>query len=112
MNIQIFGTKKCQESRKAQRFFKERGIRFQYVNLGEKPLSRGEFNSVRNAVGGAARMIDEGSREYERKHLAHMVFDPEETAFENQALLRTPIVRNAKKATIGYAPETWKAWIG
>lgn len=112
MNIQIFGTKKCQESRKAQRFFKERGIRFQFVNLGEKPLSRGEFNSVRNAVGGAAGMIDEEGREYERKNLAHMVYDPEETAFENQALLRTPIVRNGKKATLGYAAETWKAWLG
>ena len=112
MNIQIFGRKKCQETRKAQRFFKERGIRVQFVNLEEKGLSRGEFNSVAGAVGGAERMIDPDSREYERKHLAHMVYDAAETAFENQALLKTPIVRNGKKATLGHAPDTWKAWIG
>ena len=50
MNIQIFGTKKSKDSRAAERFFKERGIRFQYVDMNEKGLSRGEFNSVLQAV--------------------------------------------------------------
>ena len=55
MNIQIFGTKKCNDTKKAERFFKERGIKFQFVDLREKGMSKGEFSSVAQANGGSRR---------------------------------------------------------
>jgi len=111
MNIQIFGTKKCKETKKAERFFKERKIQFQFVNLQEKELSRGEFKSVMQSVGGADKMLDTEGKEFEKRNLAYMVYDTEDEIFRNQALLRTPIVRNGKKATIGNAPDVWKDWL-
>ena len=63
MNIQIFGTKKSADTRKAERFFKERGIKFQFVDLKEKGLSKGEFNSVKQAVGGIDKLIDENAKD-------------------------------------------------
>lgn len=109
MNIQIFGTLKCRETRKAQRYFKERRIPFQFVDLTEKGLSRGELSGVRNAVG-ADRLIDKESREYARLNLKYMNHDPEEEALKHPMILRTPIVRNGNRATVGYAAETWKTW--
>ena len=100
MNIQIFGTKKSSDTRKAERFFKERGIRFQSVDLKEKGLSKGEFNAVMQAAGGLDSMIDP---DYKDKDLLALVM-------ENQGVLRQPIVRNGKQATIGYAPDVWKTW--
>ena len=58
MNIQIFGTKKSADTRKAERYFKERGIKYQSVDLKEKGLSKGEFQSVCQSVGGLDAMID------------------------------------------------------
>ena len=63
MNVQIFGTKKSNDSKKAERFFKERGIRYQFVDMKEKGLSRSEFQSVLQAVGGLDEMIDPGCRD-------------------------------------------------
>lgn len=63
MNIQIFGTKKSAETRKAERYFKERGIKFQYVDLKEKGLSKGELTSVMQAVGGIDKLIDAASKD-------------------------------------------------
>lgn len=112
MNIQIFGTKKSADTRKAERFFKERGIKFQFVDLKEKGLSKGEFNSVKQAVGGIDKLIDENAKD--KDTLALMKYtadeDKEEKLLENQHLLVQPIVRNGKKATVGYQPEVWKAW--
>ena len=112
MNIQIFGTKKSADTRKAERFFKERGIKFQFVDLKEKGLSKGEFNSVKQAVGGIANMIDENAKDKDTlaliKYLADE--DKEEKILENQQVLILPIVRNGKKATVGYKPEVWKEW--
>lgn len=112
MNIQIFGTSKSFDTKKAQRYFSDRKIRVQYVDLKEKTLSRGEFNSVKTAVGGYKEMIDEKSREKDLLSLITYLTDEaaEEKLFENQSLLRTPIVRNGKNATIGYCPEIWKKW--
>lgn len=109
MNIQIFGTLKCQETRKAQRYFKERRIPFQFINLAEKGLSKGELNSVKTAVG-ADGLIDKESREYTRLNLKYMAHDPEEEALKHPLILKTPIVRNGVRATVGYAPEVWKTW--
>ena len=93
MNIQIFGTKKSSDTRKAERFFKERGIRFQSVDLKEKGLSKGEFNAVMQAV--IAYTAGSGRAQ---------------KVMENQGVLLQPIVRNGKQATVGYAPDVWKTW--
>lgn len=112
MNIQIFGTKKSRDSRKAERWFKERRIAFQYINLAEKEISPGELRSVAQAVGGPEALIDDGAKDsYAVSLLRHtpesMLLDK---LLENQQALRLPIVRNGRMATVGYAPEVWKGW--
>ncbi len=112
MNIQIFGTKKSADTRKAERFFKERGIKFQFVDLKEKGLSKGEFNSVKQAVGGIDKLIDENAKDKDTLALIKYIAneDKEEKILENQQILMQPIVRNGKKATVGYQPDVWKGW--
>ena len=112
MNIQIFGTKKCFDTKKAQRFFKERGIKFQYVDLAEKELSAGEFRSVKQAVGGLDAMLDENCRDQDTLMLVKYLegASKEEKILENLQILKTPIVRNGKQATVGYCPDVWKGW--
>lgn len=109
MAIQIFGTKKCSDTRKAERFFKERGVKYQFVDLKEKGLSRGEFDSVKQSCGGIESMINESAGDKQTLTLMKYLLDSdrEEKLFENQQLLRTPIVRCGKKAVIGAAPEKW-----
>ena len=112
MNIQIFGTKKNADTRKAERFFKERGIRYQSIDLKQKGLSKGEFQSVSQAVGGLDEMIDSDCKDKDLLALIRYLA-PEEKAgkvFENQAVIKMPIVRNGKAATVGYQPEIWKTW--
>jgi arsenate reductase-like glutaredoxin family protein len=110
MSIQIFGTKKSADTRKAERFFKERGIKFQSVDLKEKGLSKGELQSVAQAVGGLDAVIDPDCKDKDLLALlAHLVpEDRFDKVLENQQLLRQPIVRNGKKAAVGYQPEAWK----
>ena len=112
MNIQIFGTKKSSDTRKAERFFKERGIRFQSVDLKEKGLSKGEFQSVMQAVGGLEAMIDPDSKDKDLLALIKYIAaeDKAQKVLENQVVLKQPIVRNGKQATVGYQPEVWKTW--
>jgi len=109
MSIQIFGTNKCRETRKAQRYFKERGIPFQFINLAEKGLSKGELKSVKAAVGTEV-LIDRSGNEYQQKNLKYLVHDVEEELLKNPLLFRTPIVRNGNKATVGYEPHAWQEW--
>lgn len=112
MNIQIFGTKKCSDTRKAERYFKERRIKYQMINLREKEMSRGEFNSVKQAVGGIDSMINENAKDKDvitlMKYLSDS--DKEEKLIENQQVIKTPIVRNVRQATIGFCPDVWKNW--
>lgn len=112
MNIQIFGTKKCNDTKKAQRFFKERGIKFQFIDMTEKELSKGEFRSVCQAVGGINNMIDESCKDKDTLALVKYIAEDEreEKLFDNQQVIKTPVVRNGKQATVGYAPEVWKGW--
>lgn len=112
MNIQIFGKSKCFETKKAERWFKERRIKFQAVDLLRFGLSPKEYASVKTAVGGFRELIDVNSRAYEELYIAHLARDAdiEEKLFENPELMRTPIVRNGKKATVGYCPEIWESW--
>jgi Spx/MgsR family transcriptional regulator len=110
MNLQIFGTKKCKETKKAEMFFKERRIPFQLINLAEKAMSKGEIQSVLSSVK-IDDLIDTESKVYTDKNLKYMVYDKLDTLVENPLLLKTPIVRDGKKATIGFQPEIWKTWI-
>lgn len=111
MNIQIFGIKKCFDTKKAERYFKERGVKFQFIDLNEKPLSKGEFQSIKNSVGLEA-MVNKESKEYTKLNLDKIRTSEmrEEIALKNSKILKTPLVRNGKKATIGYMPEIWKSW--
>lgn len=112
MNIQIFGTKKCSDTRKAERYFKERRIKYQLIDLKEKDMSKGEFNSVKQAVGGIDALINENAKDKDvillMKYLSDS--DKEEKLLENQQIIKTPIVRNGKLATVGYNPDVWKNW--
>lgn len=112
MNVQIFGTKKSSDTRKAERYFKERGIRIQFIDLKEKGLSRGELQSVAQAVGGIDAMIDPDCRDKDLLALITYIAqeDKAQKILENQSVLRQPIVRNGKQATVGYAPDLWKTW--
>ena len=112
MNIQIFGTKKCFDTKKAQRFFKERGIKFQFIDMKEKEMSKGEFRSVAQAVGGISAMLDETCKDQDALALVQYIAEDEkeEKILENQQILKTPIVRNGKQATVGYQPDIWKSW--
>lgn len=113
MNIQIFGTKKCNDTKKAQRYFKERGIPFQFIDMSEKQISKGEFRSVCQAVGGMSAVLDENCKDQDMLAVIKYISEEqkEEKILENQRVLKTPIVRNAKQATVGYAPDVWKKWV-
>jgi len=109
MNIQIFGKSKCFDTKKAERYFKERRVKFQRIDMLETGLSRGEFTSVKNAVGLAVMTDDKAQGAEILVYLAHEA-DREEKLFENPAFMKTPVVRNGKKATVGYCPDVWKSW--
>ena len=109
MNIQIFGKAKCFDTKKAERYFKERRIKFQSIDIIRYGMSRGEFDSVHRAVG-LENMIDEKAKDVEiLKYLAYDA-DKAEKLLEDQRLIKTPIVRNGKRATVGYCPDIWKDW--
>jgi arsenate reductase-like glutaredoxin family protein len=113
VNIQIFGTKKCQDTKKAERWFKERGIKLQFIDLQEKAMSPGELRSVAQRVGGVEAMIDREGKRYEAKGLklrAPTGPRVETALLEDPLLLKTPIVRNGQQAAIGYHPEIWETW--
>jgi arsenate reductase-like glutaredoxin family protein len=110
MNLQIFGTKKSNETKKAERFFKERGIRYQFIDLAEKGMSRGELEAVSRAIP-VTELIDTGGKEFERQQLKYMKFNTAEKLLESPLLFKTPVVRDGKRATVGYAPDVWERWI-
>ena len=109
MNIQIFGKSKCFDTKKAERYFKERRIKYQYIDLVRYGMSRGELTSVKNAVGLSA-LIDEQAPGAEV--LTYLAYDADklDKLFEDPRLIKTPVVRNGRQATVGYAPEVWKSW--
>jgi len=111
---QLFGTKKCADTRKAERFFKERGVSIHAVDLAQKGLSPGELRSVAARVGGVEALIDREGKRYVDKGLKYAApTGPriEKMLIEDPLLLRTPIVRAEAGATVGYAPDVWSAWI-
>ena len=110
MNIQIFGKNKCFDTKKAQRWFKERGIKFQMIDLAQKGMSKGELDSVLKAVGGLDNLLDQKSKSY--ASLAYLAYDEDkkEKLLEDSTLMKTPIVRNGRQATVGYQPDVWAQW--
>jgi arsenate reductase-like glutaredoxin family protein len=113
VNIQIFGTKKSSDTRKAERWFKERRIKAQSIDLMDKGISKGELRNVAGACGGLDALIDPDCRD--RDALALVTYlapaQKEDAVLEHPQVLRQPIVRNGKKAAVGYAPEVYQAWL-
>lgn len=115
MNVQLFGTKKCADSRKAERFFKERGIKMHVVDLAQKGMAAGELRNVASRVGGLEALIDRGGKRYLERGLKYAApTGPriEQMLVDDPLLLRTPIVRSEGRATVGYVPEVWETWFG
>ena len=112
MNIQIFGTKKCNDTKKAERFFKERGIKYQFIDMKEKGMSKGEFTSVAQANGGIENMINWDGKDQDTLALIKYIADEEklEQILASPSVIKTPIVRNGKQSTLGFQPEVWKGW--
>ena len=113
LNVQIFGKKKCFDTKKAERFFKERNIKFQAIDILDKGLSKGELQKISQSVGGIDNLIDNNAKD--KDILAFIQYSPEDTKFEkileNQHVLKTPIVRNKNKATVGLNEKIWEEWI-
>lgn len=112
MNVQIFGTAKSFDTKKAERWFKERRIAYQFIDMKRFGLSGREFDSVLRAVGGVDKLVDWEGKNPDLDLLRYLGSETarEDKVYENQALIRLPVVRCGKKATVGYAPETWKQW--
>ena len=112
MNIQIFGTKKCNDTKKAERFFKERGIKYQFIDMKDTGMSKGEFTSVARANGGIDAMLDPNCKDQDTLSLIKYIAQEDKLAkiLENPQVIMTPVVRNGKQSTLGYQPDVWKKW--
>lgn len=112
MNVQIFGKSKCFDTQKAERYFKERNIRVQRIDLLKFGISKGELESVLRAVGGISAVIDQKSKDYDRSYVGYLASDENklEKLLEYPSLLKTPLVRNGRQATVGFCPEVWGKW--
>ena len=112
MNIQIFGKSKCFDTKKAERYFKERRIKFQSIDLKKYGMAPKEFDSVLRAVGGIDNLIDWDSKSPEVTLMKYMEdkIAKEDKVFDDPMLMKTPVVRNGKQATVGYCPEIWASW--
>lgn len=112
MNIQIFGSTKCFDTKKAERWFKERRVKYQFIDLNRYGMSGKEFDSVLLAVGGIDGLIDWNGKSQEITNMKYMEDKTakEDKVFDNPGLMKTPIVRNGRQATVGYCPEVWATW--
>lgn len=112
MNIQIFGRKKCFDTKKAERFFKERKVKYQFIDINEKPMSKGEMNNILRCIDTNV-LINIKSKEYTKLNLDKIRSKEmkSELLLKNQGLMNTPVVRNGKEATVGFREDIWKIWI-
>lgn len=110
MIIQIIGVKSCTDTRKAERYFKERRIQFHFRDLNEKGLAKGELENIIRVIP-LEELIDREGKQFKKRNLQYMVYDIEEELLNDSLLLKTPIVRNGKEVTVGFEPEVWKMWI-
>ncbi len=112
MNIQVFARNKCFDSKKTQRYFKERNIKISYLDLGERKISKGELSSLVQALGNIDKLVDEKAKN--QKAYLQYKYCTEGNKFsfllENQDILKTPIVRSKNKAVVGYNPKEWEKW--
>ncbi len=109
MNIQIFGTKSCSNTRKAERFFKERNIPFHFRDLTEKGIAKGELDNITRSIP-LEDLLDKEGKQFKKRNMQYMTYSLEEEILNDPLLVKTPIVRNGKISTIGYEPEIWKGW--
>lgn len=109
MNIQIYGKKKCFDTKKAERYFKERRVKYQFIDLDRFGLGRRELDTVRAAVGVEA-LIDEKDPDAALLHYLASDAARLDKLFEEPWRIKTPIVRNGKQATVGYQPDVWTGW--
>jgi len=110
---QIFGFTDCQDTRKAQRFFKERGIPVHFVDLKERPAARGELRRFAEKFSAAA-LIDRDGARFKALGLRVAGDSPErllERALTEPRLLRTPLVRCGGRVAVGHSPEMWQEWV-
>lgn len=113
IQAQIFGFTDCQDTRKARRFFKERGVTVHFVDLKERPTARGELRRFVEKFGAGALIDREGAR-YKALGLRVALDSPErllERALSEPRLLRTPLVRCGSRVAIGHAPDAWQEWV-
>lgn len=112
LNIQIFGKTKCFDTKKAERYFQERGIKYQLIDILQKGMSKGELNSVKQALGGYENLIDQNFKDKQLLGLVKYLREEDagEKIFENPKLIKTPVVRDGNKATVGYKIDVWKSW--
>jgi len=108
--IQIFGVKKSFDTQKAERFFKERGISYHFVDLKEKSFSAGELKAISEVVSWE-KLIDPTSPVYQKRQMQYLVVDWFEEVLQNPTLVRMPVVRWGKRVSVGYTPEIWKEWL-
>ena len=110
MNIQIFGSVKSNDSKKAERWFKERRIKYQFIDLPKKGFSLGDYRSIRQKMS-FQELINTQCKAYQDLYVAYVTPDAaEDKLFENPQLFNMPIVRNGKQVTVGYCPEVWETW--
>ncbi len=110
MNIQIIGTKKSNNTKKAIRFFKERNIKFHFMDLNERKISEGELSNILNRIS-VEDLLDTESPSYKKRGFAYMEYDAIEEILEDNSLMKTPVVRNGKEVTVGNNTEVWKQWL-
>lgn len=111
LRIQIIGTRKCAATRKAERFFKERGLRAHFRDIAEKALAAGELDNIQRAVGGWDALIDRGGKEFAKHNLKYFGIAAPLMLQKYPLVMHTPVVRNGRKATVGEAPAVWQTWI-
>ncbi|MBR5671854.1 MAG: hypothetical protein IKX02_00250 [Spirochaetales bacterium] len=101
--IRIIGRNKCNDTKKALRFFKERGIKVQFMNLDERELTSGELSNIFRLIM-PEELLDTESKEYKKRGMAYMDFDLPQELLEDQPLLKTPIIISGKSAAVGFDP--------
>ena len=112
MNIQIFGKSKCFDTKKAERYFKERRIKYQFIDLMRFGFSPKEFDAVLRGVGGIDNLIDWEKNHPEITLMKYMEdrVAKEDKVYDDPSLAKTPVVRNGKFVTVGYCPDVWATW--
>ncbi len=111
LQIQIVGTRKCAGTRKAERFFKERGVRAHFRDIADKALAAGELDNIRRSVGDWDALVDRSSREFAARNLKYYGLSAQAMLQKYPLVMHTPVVRNGQKATVGVAPEIWQSWV-